>query len=128
MNRAPAPDATTTRGLLLAILAELQGIRRVLDRSTAAQQPSSRPIAEKHMELVAALVVVVGKSYDVPFETSEVFGWAAADERLSTALERCGVERTLELGYLFRGLVGRDLGGVQLCRDGRSWRFEPLDT
>jgi hypothetical protein len=62
--------------------------------------------------------------YDLPFSASEVLERRHSDHGLDLALEACQINESGRLGTLFRDLKGRDVAGLRLVRDGRSWRLE----
>jgi hypothetical protein len=76
----------------------------------------------RHVQLLEVLADTMAP-YDVAFEAVEVLNHRATDHALDEALAACRITDTLALGTLFRDLRDRDLGGLRLVREGRSWRL-----
>jgi hypothetical protein len=118
--KSAVPDRYPTQTLellLRELVAEVRGLR-----ADFALRSASPSIA--HVTVLSALADAMGEfAFDLPFNAAEVIGHAVTDFALDQALKAVGVRTVGECGALFRTLRDRDLGGLRLVRDRRSWRL-----
>jgi hypothetical protein len=123
-QRRPLPPAVASERD--AELVELRAIRRLLEVLVERQDTTSlsgvfRPIDPRHVLLEALAETMEG--FDLEFTAEEVLARGESDHGLDAALKACHIEDTAGLGALFRTLRDRELAGLRLIRDGRSWRL-----
>ena len=103
----------------LDLLRELVGEVRGLRRDLMAGRPAPD---ERYARLLSALAGAMG-DLDLPFDAAEVLDHATVNHALDEALQDAGIRSPAALGAVFRSVRGRDIDGMRLVRDGRSWRL-----
>jgi len=112
--------AEAVRDLRQAIERQTDLLAGIHQQIVASTRPAPRLDPTKAAQLLRAIAGAIG-NLDLSFTAREIVAHATVDHRLALALEAVGATDCERVGWLFRSLRGRQVGGWELRRDGRLW-------